>query len=48
LAAWLRESRGVCAASVVRTPEERFRDLPGYPFPPRYLDADGMRLQVIV
>jgi haloalkane dehalogenase len=24
------------AVEVVRTPEERFADLPGYPFTPRY------------
>ena len=33
----------------VRTPDERFRDLPGWPFAPRYLeipDGDGGRLRV--
>jgi len=29
---------------VVRTPEARFRDLPDYPFAPRWLDLDGMRM----
>lgn len=32
------------SADVVRTPDERFRDLPGYPFEPHYVDveADGL------
>ena len=33
----------------VRTPDERFRDLPGWPFAPRYAelpDGDGGRLRV--
>ena len=33
----------------LRTPDERFRDLPGYPFEPRYLEVpagDGDRLRV--
>jgi hypothetical protein len=29
---------------VIRTPEERFNDLPGYPFAPHYIDIDGVRL----
>lgn len=32
---------------IVRTPEERFRGLPGYPFAPRYLDMDGMRVHYV-
>lgn len=32
---------------VVRTPEARFHDLPDYPFAPRYLDVDGMRLHYV-
>ena len=28
----------------VRTPEERFSDLPGYPFSPRYAEVDGLRM----
>lgn len=27
-----------------RTPEERFAELPGFPFEPRYREADGLRL----
>lgn len=29
---------------VFRTPDERFADLPGYPYEPRYVDVDGLRL----
>jgi haloalkane dehalogenase len=29
---------------VFRTPDERFEDLPGYPFEPHYADALGMRM----
>lgn len=29
---------------VLRTPDERFDGLPGYPFPPRYLEIDGLRI----
>jgi haloalkane dehalogenase len=32
---------------VVRTPEERFRDLPGFPFEPRYLELNGLRLHYV-
>ena len=36
------------AVQVVRTPDERFADLPGYPFAPRYADlADGLRMHYI-
>jgi haloalkane dehalogenase len=30
-----------------RTPDERFGDLPGYPFEPRYLEQDGLRMHYI-
>jgi haloalkane dehalogenase len=30
--------------SVYRTPDERFRDLPGYPFEPRYAEVEDPRL----
>jgi haloalkane dehalogenase len=33
--------------AVLRTPEERFADLPGYPFQPHYLDFDGVRVHYI-
>jgi haloalkane dehalogenase len=32
---------------VFRTPDERFEDLPDYPFEPRYVDVDGLRLHHI-
>ena len=36
------------AVEVVRTPEERFADLPGYPFDPRYATLpDGLRMHYI-
>lgn len=32
---------------VVRTPDERFDALPDWPYPPRYLDADGLRVHYV-
>jgi haloalkane dehalogenase len=33
---------------LVRTPEERFTDLPGFPFAPRYVELpDGLRMQYV-
>jgi haloalkane dehalogenase len=29
---------------VFRTPDERFQDLPGFPYEPHYVDVDGLRL----
>jgi len=29
---------------ILRTPDERFRDPPGYTFPPRYLTIGGARM----
>jgi haloalkane dehalogenase len=34
-------------ADVFRTPEERFAELPGYDFEPRYADVDGLRLHYV-
>lgn len=31
----------------LRTPEERFVDLPGFPYPPRYLSIDGLRMHYV-
>ncbi len=31
----------------LRTPEERFVDLPDYPFEPRYVDIDGLRMHFV-
>jgi haloalkane dehalogenase len=32
---------------ILRTPDERFVDLPGYAFAPRYLDVEGMRVHYL-
>jgi haloalkane dehalogenase len=32
---------------VYRTPEERFRELPGYPFQPHYFEWEGLRLHYV-
>ena len=32
---------------VLRTPDERFADLPGFGYPPRYADVDGLRLAYV-
>jgi haloalkane dehalogenase len=29
---------------ILRTPDERFRDLPGWPYPPHYTSVDGLRI----
>ncbi len=31
----------------LRTPDERFADLPGYPFEPNYVDVDGLRMHYV-
>jgi haloalkane dehalogenase len=33
--------------SVYRTPDERFTGLPGFPFVPRYLEQDGLRMHYV-
>jgi hypothetical protein len=33
--------------TVLRTPDERFVNLPGYPFEPHYLDVDGARMHYV-
>jgi haloalkane dehalogenase len=33
--------------SAYRTPDERFRNLPGFPFEPHYLDQDGLRMHYV-
>ena len=30
-----------------RTPDERFDDVPGYDFAPRYLEQDGLRMHYL-
>lgn len=32
---------------VLRTPDERFANLPGYAFAPHYLDLDGLRIHYV-
>ena len=32
---------------IIRTPEERFENLPGYPFVPNYLEVRGLRLHYL-
>jgi haloalkane dehalogenase len=32
---------------ILRTPEERFSDLPGYSFEPRYVEVDGLRMHYV-
>ncbi len=32
---------------VIRTPEDRFRDLPGYDFEPRHVEVDGLRVHYV-
>jgi len=32
---------------IVRTPDERFENLPGFPFSPRYVEIDGMRVHYV-
>ncbi|MCB0036398.1 MAG: haloalkane dehalogenase [Anaerolineales bacterium] len=33
--------------NILRTPEERFANLPGYPFAPHYLEVDGLRIHYV-
>ena len=35
------------AGTVLRTPEERFSDLPGFPYPPQYVDIEGLRMAYV-
>lgn len=35
------------AVDVHRTPDERFADLPGFPFEPRYAELDGLRMHYV-
>ena len=32
---------------ILRTPEERFSNLPGYPFKPRYVEVGGLRMHYV-
>jgi haloalkane dehalogenase len=33
--------------SVLRTPDERFRDLPGFPYEPKYVEVEGLRMAYV-
>jgi haloalkane dehalogenase len=33
--------------SVLRTPEERFQNLPGFSYPPQYVDVEGLRMAYV-
>jgi len=33
--------------TILRTPDERFENLPGFPYQPRYVEIDGMRVHYI-
>jgi len=37
----------IASMEAYRTPDERFVDLPDYPFPPRYLAQDGLRMHYV-
>jgi haloalkane dehalogenase len=32
---------------IMRTPDERFDSLPGYPFAPHYAEVDGLRIHYL-
>ena len=32
---------------IIRTPDERFANLPGYPFAPHYVEIDGLRIHYV-
>src|SRR4051795_11859678 len=34
-------------SSAFRTPDERFADLPDFPFEPRYVEVDGLRMAYV-
>ena len=38
---------GPAAADILRTPDTRFADLPGFPYAPRYLEVEGLRIACI-
>ena len=33
--------------SVLRTPDGRFRNLPGFPYPPKYVEVEGLRMAYV-
>ena len=40
-------TKGTWPMDVFRTPDERFENLPGYPYEPNYVEVDGLRLHHI-
>ena len=38
---------GSAGMDAYRTPDERFADLPGYPFAPNYVEQDGLRMHYL-
>ena len=32
---------------IIRTPDERFQNLPGFPFQPHYVEVDGLRIHYL-
>src|SRR5690242_15659864 len=36
-----------CLMEILRTPDERFINMPGYPFAPHYVEVDGLRIHYI-
>jgi len=32
---------------ILRTPDEYFQNLPGYPFKPHYIEVDGLRIHYV-
>jgi len=32
---------------IIRTPDERFANLPGFPFQPRYIEVNGLRVHYV-
>src|SRR5262249_5612146 len=42
-----REEGGTPMLESLRTPDDRFVGLPGYPFRPHYLDVDGLRVHYV-
>src|SRR5690348_16752763 len=40
-------SRGEKTVEILRTPDERFANLPDYPFAPHYIEVDGVRIHYL-
>src|SRR6185437_4867691 len=40
-------SQGEKIVEILRTPDERFANLPDYPFAPHYIDVDGVRIHYL-